>query len=259
MKTRDDLEDLIRQANCDAPETTRRRIWKDVAEKLAPLQAAGPSVMRRPTLRSPVLKMAAAAGITLAAACGLLHVFGPFRAATPAYGMTDLPGLLGDARTLHVQSTEWLYQPDPNRPEFEQATVIPCELWVDVPNLRVHFTSSMSWSTPKGEKGLNRVEGVHTWQYAMDIDHTKKTVRFNKVSLIQQRLDVRDQIQRNLNSITEGQLEHFLRVGQETINGTPYDIWEGENVDLHDANVRKRVRCWLAPPQARWAESTPGG
>ncbi len=195
----------------------------------------------------PAIRYATAAVFLVSIASGLLLVFGPLRATNKAYGMTDLSALLGSARTLHVQSTCWLYDPDPNRPEFEQATVIPCEVWVDVPNLRTHFISYMSWSTPDGKKGLNRVEGVHDHQVAMDIDHTEKTVRFNKVSVVQRRLAVRDQIQRNLNYITEEQLEYFVRVGQETINGTLYDIWEREDTDIHHPDRRKKIRCWLAP------------
>lgn len=198
-------------------------------------------------MRKPIVKLAAVAGVIITVGFGLPYFMGPFRASGTAYGMTDLPGLLSNIRTLHVQSTSWLYEGDPNRPEFEEATVIPCELWLDVPNLRTYFTSFMSWRAPDGRSGLNRVEGVHTAEYAMDIDHTEKTVRFNRVSVVKRRLAVRDQIQRYLHRITEEQLEHFVTVGQETINGILYYIWEREDTDIHLTNTRNRIRCWLAP------------
>lgn len=194
-----------------------------------------------------ISKLAVAAAIVVATVLGVQHFTGSFGATNVVYGMTDLPMLLKDVKTLHVQSTQWLHRPDPNQPEFEEATVIPCEVWVDVPNLRTYSTSYMSWRTPDGKRGLNRVEGVHTAEYAMDIDHTEKTVRFNKVSGVQRRLAVRDQIQRYLHRITEEQLEHFVAVGQETIDGILYNIWEREDSALHPADTRKRIRCWLAP------------
>lgn len=223
---------------------TRVRHAKEQSETTPALRE---STMRRTIMRSPITKLAAAAVVTLAMAFGLLYALGPFQATTTAYGMTDLPQLLGDARTLHVQSTAWQYQADPNRPEFEQALIIPGEVWVDVPNLREHFISILSWTTPEGETGLNRVEGVRDGKYAMDINHTKKTVRFHEVSIVQTRLGVRDEIQRYLNHITDEDLAHFVRVGQENIKGTRYDIWEREDVDISHADMRKRIRCWLAP------------
>jgi len=113
--------------------------------------------------------------------------------------------------------------------------------------MREHFISYMTWSTPDGRKGLNLVEGFRDRDLAMGIDHTKKTVRFNKVSMVKRRLAMRGTIQRYLNRITEEQLDHFIKVGQETINGIIFDIWEREDIDIHDAQTRKRIKCWLAP------------
>jgi len=198
-------------------------------------------------MKSKVSKIAAAAMIIIAAAVCVQHFGGSFRATSTAYGITDLPHLLSETRTLHVRSTAYLYEPDAEQPEFDEATVIPCELWLDVPDMREHFVSYMSWSRPNGKKGLNKVEGFRDRDLAMDIDHTEKTVRFNKVSMVKRRLAMRDTIQRYLNRITEEQLDHFIKVGQETINGIIFDIWEREDIDIHDAQTRKRIKCWLAP------------
>jgi hypothetical protein len=193
-------------------------------------------------------RLAVAAGIVLVGALLLGHLGGIFDTANVAYGMTDLPALLKGIRTLHVESTQWLYEDDPNRPEFEHATVVPCEVWVDVPTLRTHSISFMSWRRQAdGVKGLNRLESVHTAEYAMSIDHTKRLVWFNKASKVQRRLAVRNQIERNLHRISEEELAHFVMIGQETINGTLYNIWEREGRDLHQAETRERVRCWMAP------------
>lgn len=198
-------------------------------------------------MKSPITKLAAAAVIIIAAAIGVQHFGVSFRATNTAYGITDLPHLLRETRTLHVRSTAYLYEPDAQQPEFDEATVIPCELWLDVPDMREHFISYMSWSRTNGEKGLNKVEGFRDRDLAMDIDHTEKTVRFNKVSMVKRRLAMRDTIQRYLNRITEEQLDHFIKVGQETINGIIFDIWEREDIEIHDAQTRKRIKCWLAP------------
>ncbi len=198
------------------------------------------------TKRLPRVSIAAAAVLIGAVVC--MQCFDViFPGTAPVYGMTDLPSLLEEIRTLHVQSTQWIYSSDPNQPELETATVIPHELWLDASNLRTRFTSHMSWSTPDGRRGLHHVEGVHTASLAMDIDHTERTVRFNKVSAVWRRLAMRDRIQRYLHRIGENELEHFVKIGQETINGILHNIWEREGVDIHKANTHKRIRCWMAP------------
>lgn len=250
MRPAKEIETVIREMVFGAGVETDQRLRAAISGRMERQEVKpGPDHIStdRAIMSNRILRYATALIIALAAALSLVYVAGQFRAGNTAYGMTDLPDLLKDIRTLHVQSTQWLYQSDPNQPGFERATVIPCEVWVDVPDLRTHFLSYMSWSGPDGQKGLNRVEGVHTAEYAMDIDHTEKTVRFNKVSRVQRRLQVRDQIRRYLNRIAEEELEHFVPVGRETIKGTLYDIWEREDVDIHHADMRKRIRCWMAP------------
>jgi hypothetical protein len=218
----------------------------------------------RGIMRGRMSRLAAAAAIVVVALLGVQYFGGLLRVTNSAYGMTDLPRLLKGVRTLHVQSTSWIYRPDPNQPEFEEATVIPCEVWVDVPNLRTRFTGFMSWSRPNGQSGLNRLEGVHTAEYAMDIDHTKKLVWFNKVSVVQRRLAVRDQIRRYLRRISEEQLDHFVKVGQEEIGKTLYDIWEHTDTAAHPTRKRQRIRCWMAPATGElgrmyiWGETDEG-
>jgi len=198
-------------------------------------------------MKSPITKIATAAAIIIIAAIGIKYYGGFLHTTSTAYGITDLPSLLKEARTLHVKSTIYSYETDLQQPEFDKAKVIPHELWLDVPNMREHFISYMSWSTPDGKMGLNLIEGVRDREYAMDIDHTEKTVRFNKVSLVERRLQNKDAIQRYLNKITEEELHYFEWVGQETINGILYDIWERESEEIHDPQTYKRVRCWMSP------------
>jgi hypothetical protein len=241
----------VKNAEIRSDPDVNQAVLKDLLKQIDNVQTQKPAAVlpniRRTIMKSPITKLAAAVVLALAVTFGLLQVFGPFRTGGTAYGMTDLSAWLGSARTLHVQSTCWLYQPDANQAEFEKATVIPSELWVDVPNLRTHFLSYMSRSTPKGESGLSRLEGVRDQQHSMDIDHTRKRVAFHKASIVQRRLEVREEIQNYLHHITEEQLEQFVRVGQESINGTLYDIWEREQADIHKANTRAKTRCWLAP------------
>jgi len=205
---------------------------------------AGTSV-RRIIMKSRITKLATAAVIAIAAGIGI-HYF--TRGGTSlAYGMTDVPALLRSARTLHSQSTYWRYCDNPDLPEFAQAIVIPSENWVDVPNMREHRIGFQSWSRPNGEKGLNKIEGFRDRDLAMDIDHTRKTVRYNKCSLIKRKLAMRRIIQERLHMISEEELDSFVKVGQETINGTMFDIWEREDAEGRDGQPPKKVRCWLAP------------
>lgn len=242
MKPKKKVEKAIRNKLWfTAGSTLRDRLLTDVMnarEESMPIRPVpcGPGIGRR-LMKTRIARVASVAAVIAVAALALTFWS---RSSAPAYAITDLPMLLGEIQTLHVQSTVWLYETDSNQPEFEQAIVIPCELWLDVPGLREYFTSSSSWSRPDGTRGISRIEGVRTAKYAMDIDHTRRLVWFNKTSPIMRRLTIRDQIEDRLHRITEEHLEHFVRVGQETIEGVLFDIWE--RID-----AQKKTRCWMAP------------
>ena len=79
MSAPDNLKDVIRRADCNAPDAMRRRIWKDIADSLHASRAAvaggTPPTMRRLIMRSPITKYATAAVVLLGAAL-LIHFLG---------------------------------------------------------------------------------------------------------------------------------------------------------------------------------------
>ena len=243
MRPTEDIRKMIENWHDTTSAQMDEQVLGDIerALKRSQTQAARTKPHRRGIImKYRMSRMATAAAIVLATVFGLHYLSGRVGVTHIAYGMTDLPRLLGDIRTLHVRSTVWLYETDANQPEFEKATVIPCEMWLDVPNLREYFSSYSSWSRPDGTHDRNRLEGVRTAEYAMDIDHTRKLVWFNKNSEVERRLTIRDQINRYLHQITEEQLEYFVRVGEENMDGTIFDIWER-------TDAQKKTRCWMAP------------
>ncbi len=246
MRPADNIEKLVSELRVKPRAEVSK---KNLEDALTAQKKATGSAYSKPTvwgiiMKSQITKIAAAAAIIVLVVIGVTVIN---KSTTPAYGITDLSALLNEARTLHVKSTIYIYETDSNQPEFEKAIVIPHDLWLDVPNMREHFIGHMSMSAQDGRKFINLIEGVRDAEYAMDIDHTKKTVQFNKVSLVERRLADKDKIQRYLNRVTEEELEHFVCVGQEIIDGIHYDIWERESEHIHDKQSYKRVRCWMSP------------
>ena len=200
----------------------------------------------RTIMKTKITKLTAAAVIIIAVFLGLEFIGAP-GITSVAYGITDVPELLRSAKTLHIESTLWIYENDPNQSEFVKATTIPMEKWLDIQNMRERFTSYEAWSKPNSEeRGLDKVEGFRDREYAMDIRHNDKTVRFNKCSLVKRKLQMRRIVDYYLNKISQKQLDLFVNVGQETIGDTIFDIWEGEDDGMNGKKSQK-IRCWLSP------------
>lgn len=165
---------------------------------------------------------------------------------TPAYGLMDAIEKLNSVKTLYIRSTE--IRPSGHHGEdsdFETATIIPKECWLDIPNLRKAFTGSMSYTLQDGTKKTERIQGVHLAHIALDIRHDIKTARFNKLSPVKRRLDMRDSVERYL-EIDHSNLDRFTLIGQETINHEDYDIWQWQGPRIRDPNSLKKIQFWVS-------------
>lgn len=196
-------------------------------------------------MKSKITKLATAAVIIIVVLIGMNQFSGPFGGTSVAYGITDVPDLLRSSKTFHVQALRWIYQNNSSQSEFLKATVISMETWLDIPNMRERFTSYEGWSRPDtGERGLNKIESFRDQEYAISIEHNKKTVRFNKFSLTKQMMKgIIDKYVNNL--ISQKQLDSFIIVGRETIGGTIFDIWEREG--HYPDGMPEKIRCWVSP------------
>jgi len=214
--------------------------------KLADTNPIKPPFLWRIIMKSKITRYVATAVIIVAVFLGLEFMGGP-ETTRVAYGITDVPELLRRSKTLHIQALCWVYQNNHSQSEFGEATVIPIEKWVDIENMQERFISFEAWSKPNSEeRGLDKVEGFRDREYAMDIQHNDKTVRFNKCSLIKRKLQMRRIMDGYLNKISQKQLDLFVNVGQETIDGTLFKIWEGEDNRI-DGKKSQKIRCWLSP------------
>jgi hypothetical protein len=229
-----------------------------------PAPEADKNLVRR-FIMNRFAKFAAAAAIIVAVALSVT-IFD--KSVTPTYAITDVPGLLKTAETLHTQATVWLYTDDEQEQEFMKPTVVPLESWLDVPNMRERFLSYEPYREANGDKRCTRTEGLRNGEYAIDIRHGPRDVRYNKVSLVKRRLQMRAAMQDEyLNSISEeisSDPDRYFKVGQEDIKGAMFDIWEREDAAGDNQPPPKKVRCWLSPTTGElariyvWGKNTLG-
>jgi hypothetical protein len=132
-------------------------------------------------IMSRFTKLAAAAVIIIAV---LLSIAIFERSVRPAYGISDVPGLLCSARTLHVKA--WSYFPEDAAPGKVQRRVA-LESWYDLENGLSRGMSAGYNNVPENTT-LRLNESVCDGQYIMGINHSEKTVTFHKLSPFQQKL-----------------------------------------------------------------------
>lgn len=246
MRSLRDIVELVKKSKVKPASEMRSKVLDEALElqRNQSQQTTSDTYTWRLIMKNKITKFATAAVLIVAI---LLSITLLDNSVTPVYGITDVPELLRSSKTLHVQARLWIYQNNLNKSEFSEATVIPIEKWLDIQNMRERFTSFEAWSRrDTGERGLDKIEGFRDQEYAMDIQHNDKTVRFNKVSLIKRKLEIKRIMDDYLNKISQKQLDLFVNVGQETIGETLFDIWEGEDNEINGEKAQK-IRCWLSP------------
>ena len=245
---RENIEEILKKLGAeDVPADVRKIAEETSANFSRTLTPSRRHILWSDIMKSPIVKLAAAAVIIIAVLAGINYFGGSIDVATRAYGITDLPELLQSARTLHI--TGWGYYPEKERPGKVQGKVA-LEHWFDMENGLVRFMS-MGWSWNSGnsnETVLYLSEKIIDGQYEMIVDHTRKSVGFYKLSDFQRRLAAKQNIgfviKRMLGNVD--QLDDFVKTGREVVDGTIYDIWQGE-VSTPVINVTMRIKSWLSP------------
>ena len=172
--------------------------------------------------------------------------------ATRAYAMSDVPGLLNAATTIHIQG--WAFFPDQTDPNQEYRKIL-LEYWFDTQNGRMRLHK------PKyspSQDGPMYHDTISDGKYKMETSYRKPVggkwtpvIRFTKLTPFQSRLlahqsavGLMRQIFGNLD-----QVEGFTKSGVEEISGTMFDIWEGEvfTIDGHGL----RIKTWLCPSSGK--------
>jgi len=203
---------------------------------------AQPLNIWRTIMKSRMTRLAAAAviiaGIFLA--LNLTDWRGPD---SVAYGINDVPGLLRDAKTLHVKGSCTYYL------KGQKPISCPVEYWMDSDNLRFR---TRRVSRYRGREGgfadkYSEHEGVSGTTYRMSIDHTDRTVRYLKSSPFRIRFLMRARKERDMFLrhfyLKTDQLEGFEKAGQEEIDGVTFDIWEKKE----DDSRQMITKYWIDP------------
>ncbi len=207
-------------------------------------------------------------GATAVAASVLLVVLGFWpseNGSGRAYAMSDVPELLGSARTVHMKG--WMYMPSSGRPSKGQ-TRVDYEVWLDAANGRLRQTypgvgagggmirgrkigsgRGSSWSGSPGDIELILCEKVSDGQYVMMLNHTDKSVEYSKLNPFHRALQSRqnvDALHRRLFGRID-KLDGFRKEGQQRINGKAYDVWKGMLEGHRNRGGSSKYECWLAP------------
>jgi len=207
----------------------------------------GPNIWRI-IMTNGITKLAAAVVVIAAVLAGIYLFSGSFDGSSVAYGITDLPELIKNAKTIHMQG--WFYSPQAEQKTGEPAK-LEFEYWFDVENgrYRLHKPAGIDKETGEPKYFTTVSDGKYVmseaYYYPRD-GKPRKSISFTKLSPFKARLEAYKtsygflmQMFGNIN-----QIEGSTKVGQEEINGVMYDIWQSEFYLVN--GFGNRIRTWLA-------------
>jgi hypothetical protein len=250
MTTAKDIEKFIKETALETKtemnEVVRNRIFRAFEKSKQTKSALIEQNIWRIIMKSKITKLAAAAVIIIAAVL-LITILD--KSATPAYGITDVPELLKKAKTLHIKGC--VFFPDPTSPD-KNYRKLELDYWFDVENGRYRLYKPGGIDKDTGEPKYYPI--VSDGQFVMNEIHhrpltgqTWKSISFTKLSPYQARLQTyRSSYQFLMRMFGSGnQIQGTIKVGQEEIDGTVFDIWQNEFY-LDDGRGTK-IRTWLVP------------
>ncbi len=185
----------------------------------------------RKIMKSPFSQLATAAAVVVIAAVTLVVLD---RSAAPAYALSDVAAAFDQAHVIHVEG--WQYFP---RLKQSDGTAMPPVLirsWIDLENGRLRQAyvamaqrARMSSSgVPDVNTAITVREMVYNGPYMMTLDHTAKTAVFARMTDYYRQWMIYQKLRMLWDQLCSwpAQLEHFVKVGQDEIDGHPYDIWQ---------------------------------
>jgi hypothetical protein len=158
--------------------------------------------------------------------------------------MSDVSGLLRRARTLHLKGVSYEYGDMADPTQFKLQAV---ESWFDVQAGRT-WQRSTWFDGDSANAPREDIETIRDGEYTMLINHTAKSVRFDRINPYLRRIQTRQGLEGMLKQMLGDpqQVDSFRLTGQEQIDGVMFDVWERE-VNVHPNELNLRVRWWLAP------------
>jgi hypothetical protein len=161
----------------------------------------------------------------------------PDYAAKTVNAIPDVPAALDQARVIHVKGQQCF--PGQKREDGQPIPPVEMDTWIDKQTGRTRqtqaSTSQRSQMTSRSGTAANTTSTTITLKeticdgaYTMTLDHATKTATFARVSAYYRDLAAQ-RLAQGLWSQLCGQatpLEDFVKVGQETVNGTLCDTWQ---------------------------------
>ncbi|MGD8499611.1 MAG: hypothetical protein PVJ86_03135 [Phycisphaerales bacterium] len=249
MRSTENIKKLIK--NLDLDIDTNRKTDRMVLSELLEAQEKSKktsSAFALPNVRiiimkSTITKLAAAAVIITAVLIGINQ----FGRSSAAYAITDMPELLGQAKTIHVKGwTSGLKVPVEGEEHLERHQV---EHWYDMENGRCRTMGfAMRVMMPDEKRLLVKVETVFDGYYEMQINHSSNSVTFYKLTEFMRNLSIRRTLDRSLEeiSLTPEELADFEKVGQDQLEGMGFDVWEKKT--SYDQGGREvKSEYWVSP------------
>jgi hypothetical protein len=163
------------------------------------------------------------------------------------YALSDLPSLIGSARTLHVRS---LYYPPTLAPPEQEREIWAQDYWVDQANLswcwRETYVGKRPGLPPSDpEERHTSIERICDGQYVMVVDHGTKSVSYEKPTPFKLRCQVRHE-RDGATPITAEFLDSCKYGGQELLDGQMHQTWEYVVPPYGDGRSF-RFRLWFSP------------
>ena len=253
MKPLENIEKIIKDINIDTNAEVDEAVHKDVIKafeqsKVKKSAVAQPSIWRI-IMKSKITKLATAAVIIIAVMI-VTDWFGKsIDIAKPAYGITDLPELIKNAKTIHIKGQAYF-------PKREQEDVEPVKLefdyWFDIENgrYRLYKPSGIDevTSQPKYYTTVSDGQFIMSDTYRRSLNgQTRKLISFTKLSPFQQRLQIHTLHPFSPFMENPNQVYGFAKVGQEQIKNKIVDVWQGDVRAPEGTVPYKRLKIWLSP------------
>jgi len=185
-------------------------------------------------MKSKITKLSAAALILIAVLIGVHHFGSSIDGTSVAYGMEDLLVILKQAQTIQI--TGWGYLND-------HATVADNKSERDISNCYIdNLHERLRWS---GYGFDTTIDG----QIMTKINHHDKSVIFYKLSDFQRMVWLRKMHDWHFDSafMSEEELSEFVKVRNETIDGSGFDVWERTTSWSYPSDREIKLKVWMSP------------
>ncbi|HIJ53835.1 MAG TPA: hypothetical protein HPP66_11870 [Planctomycetes bacterium] len=256
MRPAENIEKLIKNIDIDTNARMDKAVLDDAlkalenSKKPALSKVEGTkSAPTRPNIWRIIMKnrMTKLASTAVVVAVAVFSIWLVNTGTTKVYGIDEVIQFIEQAKTLHVQG---LYLAKPALVAEEMGEPLLFDYWYDFENKRYRRT----WASFDLSEDIIETTEVFDGEYIMSILSSKSgdSVSFSRLNQFQSRLLMLTLGKSHLiGDLGQGVLAHIagsVRVGDEKVEGTHYDIWECEYRLPHPTKeVYAKIRSWISP------------